>query len=128
MQGWQETNNVYGVNYRMITDGSSSGFTGGAGFNGIVVRVIRSVASILVDPGFGPVWRRCWWVPIACKGLMQVPSAFVTVLNGLVVIFVVSSEVWRRRRQKRRLAAVHEDEELPPPTDKEKLQQAEIAS
>ncbi|MBT3714784.1 MAG: ABC transporter permease, partial [Anaerolineae bacterium] len=27
---------VYGVNYRMITDGSSTGFTGGAGFNGIV--------------------------------------------------------------------------------------------
>jgi len=26
------------------------------------------------------------------------------------------------------LAAIHEDEELPPPTDKEKLQQAEIAS
>jgi intracellular multiplication protein IcmE len=43
-----------------------------------------------------------------------------------VVIFVVSSEVWKRRRQKRRLAAIHEDEELPPPTDKEKLQEAEI--
>ena len=27
---------VYGVNYRMITDGSASGFTGSAGFNGIV--------------------------------------------------------------------------------------------
>ncbi|HEX7235256.1 MAG TPA: hypothetical protein VF243_08300, partial [Nitrosospira sp.] len=59
---------------------------------------------------------------------VQVPSAFVTVLNGLVVIFVVSSEIWRRKRQKRRLAAVHEDEELPPPTEtgEEKIQQAEI--
>src|SRR5512144_3342725 len=27
---------VFGVNYRMITDGSASGFTGSAGFNGIV--------------------------------------------------------------------------------------------
>ena len=33
---------------------------------------------------------------------MQVPAAFIVVFNGLVVIFVVSSEVWRRRRQRRR--------------------------
>jgi ABC-type uncharacterized transport system permease subunit len=34
---------------------------------------------------------------------MQVPSAFITALNGLVVVFVVSSEIWRRRRQHKRL-------------------------
>ena len=34
---------------------------------------------------------------------MQVPSAFILALNGLVVIFVVSSELWRKRRQRKRL-------------------------
>jgi simple sugar transport system permease protein len=34
---------------------------------------------------------------------MQVPSSFILALNGLVVIFVVSSELWRRRRQRKRL-------------------------
>jgi hypothetical protein len=33
----------------------------------------------------------------------------VIALNGLVVVFVVSSEIWRRRRQRRRLAADKED-------------------
>jgi simple sugar transport system permease protein len=33
---------------------------------------------------------------------MQVPSAFIIALNGLVVVFVVSSDIWRRRRQRRR--------------------------
>ena len=34
--------------------------------------------------------------------VMQVPSAFIIGLNGLVVVFVVSSDIWRRRRQRRR--------------------------
>ena len=34
--------------------------------------------------------------------VMQVPSAFIIALNGLVVVFVVSSEIWRRRRQRQR--------------------------
>ncbi len=124
--GLAGTNQVFGVNYRMITDGSASGFTGGAGFNGIVVALFG---------GLHPLWS----IPasILFGGLlvgansmqraMQVPSAFVTVLNGLVVIFVVSSDVWRRRRQKRRLAASH-DEETPHPSDQEKIQPAEVAS
>lgn len=124
--GLAGTNQVYGVNYRMITDGSASGFTGSAGFNGIVVALFG---------GLHPLWS----IPasILFGGLLvgansmqravQVPSAFVTVLNGLVVIFVVSSEVWRRRRQKRRLAAIREDEEAPPPGDQEKIKQAEVA-
>jgi general nucleoside transport system permease protein len=61
--------------------------------------------------------------------MMQVPSAFVTALNGLVVVFVVSSEIWRRKRQRRRLAAVVRDEESSPTdTDKEKLQHVETVS
>jgi simple sugar transport system permease protein len=33
-----------------------------------------------------------------------VPAALITALNGLVVVFVVSSEIWRRRRAQRREA------------------------
>ena len=46
---------------------------------------------------------------------MQVPSALITALNGLVVVFVVSSEIWRRKRQQKRqvdaMAETEEDEE-----------------
>jgi ABC-type uncharacterized transport system permease subunit len=42
--------------------------------------------------------------------VVQVPSALVTALNGLVVVFVVSSEIWRRRQAKQRQRAEAEDE------------------
>jgi simple sugar transport system permease protein len=47
--------------------------------------------------------------------VVQVPSALVTALNGLVVVFVVSSEIWRRRRQRRRMIVAEEEDgaELP---------------
>ncbi|MDP1779175.1 MAG: ABC transporter permease, partial [Anaerolineales bacterium] len=41
---------VFGVNYRMITDGSSSGFTGSAGFNGIVAALFGQLHPILTIP------------------------------------------------------------------------------
>ncbi len=110
--GLAGTNQVFGVNYRMITDGSSSGFTGGAGFNGIVVALFGQLHPLWSIPAsvlFGGLLVGA----NSMQRAVQVPSAFVTVLNGLVVIFVVSSELWRRRRQKRRLAAAREDEESP---------------
>src|SRR5574339_813633 len=118
---------VYGVNYRMITDGSSSGFTGSAGFNGIVAALFGQLHPIWSIPAsilFGALLVGA----NSMQRLVQVPSAFVTALNGLVVVFVVSSEIWRRRRQRRRLAAVMRDEDSPPPTDKEKLQPAEAGA
>jgi simple sugar transport system permease protein len=123
--GLAGTNQVFGVNYRMITDGSSSGFTGGAGFNGIVVALFGQLHPLWSIPAsvlFGGLLVGA----NSMQRAVQVPSAFVTVLNGLVVIFVVSSEIWRRRRQKRRLAAASEDEESPP-ADNEKLQPGEAA-
>jgi simple sugar transport system permease protein len=125
--GLAGTNQVFGVNYRMITDGSSSGFTGGAGFNGIVVALFGQLHPLWSIPAsvlFGGLLVGA----NSMQRAVQVPSAFVTVLNGLVVIFVVSSEIWRRRRQKRRLAAAREDEEPPPPTDNEKIQKGEMAA
>jgi general nucleoside transport system permease protein len=124
--GLAGTNQVFGVNYRMITDGSSSGFTGGAGFNGIVVALFGQLHPLWSIPAsvlFGGLLVGA----NSMQRAVQVPSAFVTVLNGLVVIFVVSSEIWRRRRQKRRLAAAREDEDSPPPVDKEKIQPGEIS-
>ena len=115
------------MNYRMITDGSSSGFTGSAGFNGIVAALfgqLHPVWSIPASVLFGALLVGA----NSMQRVVQVPSALVIALNGLVVVFVVSSEILRRRRQRRRLAAVTQDEEPQPPPDKEKIPQAETAS
>jgi simple sugar transport system permease protein len=103
---------VYGVNYRMITDGSASGFTGSAGFNGIVAALFGQLHPLLSIPAsilFGALLVGA----NKMQRMVQVPSALVIALNGLVVVFVVSSEIWRHRRQRRRLAAAREDESPP---------------
>lgn len=115
---------VFGVNYRMITDGSASGFTGSAGFNGIVAALFGQLHPILSIPAsilFGALLVGA----NKMQRVVQVPSALIIALNGLVVVFVVSSEVWRRRRQKRRLAAAGQDDESSPHAGGEKSQQAE---
>jgi len=117
---------VFGVNYRMITDGSASGFTGSAGFNGIVAALFGQLHPLWTIPAsilFGALLVGA----NSMQRMVQVPSAFVTALNGLVVVFVVSSEILRRRRQRRRLALLGHDEEPPPPADREKLAQGETA-
>jgi len=93
---------VYGLNYRMITDGSASGFTGNAGFNGIVAALFGQLHPIGAIPAsffFGALLVGA----NKLQRVMQVPSAFIITLNGLVVVFVVSSEIWRRRRQRQRM-------------------------
>lgn len=100
---------VYGVNYRMITDGSASGFTGSAGFNGIVAALFGQLHPLWSIPAsilFGALLVGA----NKMQRVVQVPSALITVLNGLVVVFVVSSEIWRRRRQRRRMALAPEAE------------------
>jgi simple sugar transport system permease protein len=105
---------VYGLNYRMITDGSATGFTGSAGFNGIVAALFGQLHPIGAIPAsflFGALLVGA----NKLQRVMQVPSAFIVALNGLVVIFVVSSEIWRRRRQRKRMTeAVAKAEEEPP--------------
>lgn len=115
---------VFGVNYRMITDGSSSGFTGSAGFNGIVAALFGQLHPILTIPAsilFGALLVGA----NKMQRVVQVPSALVIALNGLVVVFVVSSEFWRRRRQRRRLASEKQNDESPPQPDSEQLEHAE---
>ncbi len=96
---------VYGLNYRMITDGSATGFTGSAGFNGIVAALFGQLHPIGAIPAsflFGALLVGA----NKLQRVMQVPSAFIIALNGLVVVFVVSSEVWRRRRQRKRMTEI----------------------
>lgn len=124
--GLAGTIQVYGVNYRMITDGSASGFTGSAGFNGIVAALfgqLHPVWSIPASILFGALLVGA----NKMQRVVQVPSALVLVLNGLVVVFVVSSEIWRRRRQRRRLAVVEEDES-PPGPDPDNSKNAEVST
>src|SRR5690606_41547352 len=118
---------VYGVNYRMITDGSASGFTGSAGFNGIVAALfgqLHPLLFFLASILFGALLVGA----NKMQRMVQVPSALVIALNGLVVVFVVSSEIIRRRRQRRRMAVMRQDEESPPPADKENLPRPETVT
>jgi simple sugar transport system permease protein len=102
---------VYGLHHRMFTDGSTTGFTGNAGFNGIVTALFGQLHPLGTIPAsflFGGLL-------VGANKLQrtaQVPGALITTLNGLVVIFVVSSEIWQRRRAKRRMTA---EEETPGP-------------
>jgi simple sugar transport system permease protein len=92
---------VYGLNYRLITDGSATGFTGSAGFNGIVAALFGQLHPLGTIPAsffFGALIVGA----NSLQRIMQVPSSFILALNGLVVIFVVSSDIWRRRRQRQR--------------------------
>ena len=102
---------VFGVNYRMITDGSATGFTGSAGFNGIVAALFGQLHPIGTIPAsilFGALLVGA----NKMQRVVQVPSALITALNGLVVVFVVSSEIWRQRRQRRRLRDAVAESEL----------------
>jgi ABC-type uncharacterized transport system permease subunit len=115
---------VFGVNYRMITDGSASGFTGGAGFNGIVAALFGQLHPIWSIPSsilFGALLVGA----NSMQRVVQVPSALITALNGLVVVFVVSIEIWRQRRQRQRLTAARQEGESSPHATREKIELGE---
>jgi len=117
---------VFGVNHRMITDGSATGFTGSAGFNGIVAALFGQLHPLGTIPAsflFGALLVGANKLQRA----VQVPSALITALNGLVVIFVVSSDIWRRRREQKRLteATIDRKKEESPP-DKPLKKTAEV--
>jgi simple sugar transport system permease protein len=92
---------VYGVSHRMFTDGSAAGFTGGAGFNGIVVALFGKLHPLGAIPAsfiFGALLVGA----NSLQRAMQVPSALIVALNGLIVVFVVSSDIFSRRLARRR--------------------------
>jgi len=92
---------IYGINHRMVTDGTAVGFTGGAGFNGIVAALFGQLHPLGIIPSsffFGALMVG----GVKLQRISQVPAALITTLNGLIVIFVVSSEIWRKRRARKR--------------------------
>jgi simple sugar transport system permease protein len=94
---------IYGLHHRMFTDGSATGFTGSAGFNGIVVALFGQLHPLGAIPAsflFGALIVGA----NKLQRVMQVPSSFIIALNGLVVVFVVSADYWRRRMARRREA------------------------
>ncbi|HOV48788.1 MAG TPA: ABC transporter permease [Anaerolineae bacterium] len=93
---------IYGVNFRMFTDGSATGFTGSAGFHGIVAALFGQLHPLGTIPAaflFGGLLVGANKLQRA----VQVPAALIVTLNGLVVVFVVSTELWRQKRARRRV-------------------------
>lgn len=91
---------VLGVNHRMFTDGSAFGFTGSAGFNGIVAALfgqLHPVGTIPASIMLGALLTGANQM----QRVVQVPSALVGALNGLIVVFVVGSEILRLRQVRR---------------------------
>lgn len=75
---------------RMVTDGSTAGFTGAAGFNGIVAALFGALHPLWTIPSaflFGSLLTGA----NNLQRVLQIPSPLAVALNGIVVIFVVSS-------------------------------------
>jgi general nucleoside transport system permease protein len=92
---------VLGVNHRMFTDGSAAGFTGSAGFNGIVAALFGQLHPLGTIPA-AVIFGAMLVGATKMQRAVQVPAALITALNGLVVIFVVGSEILRRQAAQRR--------------------------
>jgi simple sugar transport system permease protein len=91
---------VLGVHHRLFTDGSVSGFTGSAGFNGIVAALFGQLHPIGTIPAsllLGALLTGANKMQRA----VQIPSALIGALNGLIVLFVVGSEYLRRSQAQR---------------------------
>jgi len=92
---------VLGLQYRLQTDGSPAGFTASAGFNGIVAALfggLNPIGAIPASAFFGGLL-------VGAQKMQRdlgVPAALITAINGLIVVFVVSSQIFVQRRQRRR--------------------------
>ena len=98
---------VTGVHHRMI-----EGLSGGYGFSGIVAALFGQLHPL------GAIPASFFFASLLVgadkmQRTMQVPSALVVTLNGLIVLFVVSSEIFARRRSRRRVSV---DSSEPPAT------------
>ncbi len=114
--------------HRFVTDGSAAGFTGSAGFNGIVAALFGGLHPLWTIPSaflFGGLLVGA----NAMQRAVQVPSALIIALNGLIVVFVVSSDRVRRliTRRAELLAPVtsaRDEPVLENPSDGEDLEES----
>lgn len=91
--------------HRFVTDGSATGFTGSAGFNGIVAALFGGLHPLATIPAsflFGGLLVGA----NAMQRAIQVPAAVIVAINGIVVTFVVASMRVRRRVVAQRTEAV----------------------
>jgi simple sugar transport system permease protein len=87
---------VMGVQHRML-----EGLSGGYGFSGIVAALFGSLHPLGAIPAsilFGSLLVGADKMQRA----VQVPSALISALLGLVVLLVVGSKIWSTQRAKRR--------------------------
>lgn len=90
---------VTGVHHRIM-----EGISGGYGFSGIVAALFGKLHPLGAIPAsflFGGLLVGADKMQRA----VQVPSSLIVVINGLVVMFVVASDIFVRRRARRRVAA-----------------------
>ncbi|MCB0195799.1 MAG: ABC transporter permease [Anaerolineae bacterium] len=91
---------ILGLHHRMFEPLAVSA---GYGFSGIVVALFGKLHPIGAIPAsilFGGLLVG----GDKMQRAVQVPQVFVTMLLGLIVLFVVSSEIWSRRRARRRVS------------------------
>ena len=82
--------------HRFVTDGSATGFTGSAGYNGIVAALFGALNPLLTIPAsllFGGLLVGA----NSMQRAIQIPASLVIAVNGLVVVFVAASVSLRRR-------------------------------
>jgi general nucleoside transport system permease protein len=96
------------------TDGSTSGFTANAGFNGIVAALFGGLNPIGAIPAavlFGGLL-------VGAQKMQRevgVSASLITALNGVIVIFVVGSQIFTQRRARARLDAPPTSTQTPIP-------------
>jgi general nucleoside transport system permease protein len=107
MAGFAGAVEVTGVHHRML-----EGLSGGYGFSGIVAALFGKLHPLGAIPAallFGALLVGADRMQRA----IQVPSALIIALQGLVVLFVVASDIFVRRLAQRRVAAETEAQSTP---------------
>ncbi len=90
---------VAGVHHRIM-----EGISGGYGFSGIVAALFGKLHPLGAIPAsflFGGLLVGA----DKMQRIVQVPSSLIGVINGMVVMFVVASDIFVRRRARRRVSA-----------------------
>ena len=102
---------IVGLHHRMFEPLAVSA---GYGFSGIVVALFAKLHPLGAIPSsilFGGLLVG----GDKMQRAIQVPQVFITTLMGMIILFVVSSELWSRRRASRRVSTSSDSENVAPP-------------